>query len=100
MITHDCFKKCCPAVHSYSYEFEKIIIPKDDYLHNNCEMVTLFYLKGQFIKMTVFKEIPLMSVVDLFGLVGGYLGLFVGISLVTICEFVEFIIEWSCSRQK
>ena len=40
--------------------------------------------------MTKFKEVEKMTAADLFGLVGGQLGLFVGVSLVTIFEFMEF----------
>ena len=35
-----------------------------------------------------------MTALDMFGLVGGYLGLFVGVSLATIIEFAEFGIDW------
>ena len=47
-------------------------------------------MRGQRLKMNVFDETQKMTFVDLFGLIGGYLGLFVGISLVTVVEFIEF----------
>ena len=49
-----------------------------------------FWLRDMRLKMTHIKEVPKMSFVDVFGLVGGYLGLFVGVSLTTVIEFLEF----------
>ena len=85
-----CLQKCCPAVSSYSYKFDKVVVTQNSPLHNLCAAPRFFYLKGSRLKMTIFDETQKMTSVDLFGLIGGYLGLFVGISLVTIFEFVEF----------
>ena len=38
-------------------------------------------------------ENPLMSIVSLFGLVGGILGLFLGVSVFSLCEIVEVALE-------
>ena len=54
--------------------------------------VSPLYLKGTRIRMTSTKEVRKMSWIDLFGLVGGYLGLFVGVSTLTIFEVVEFFL--------
>ena len=49
-----------------------------------------FWIKGKHIKMATIAEVKKMSPVDLFGLVGGYLGLFVGVSVITFIEFLEY----------
>ena len=51
---------------------------------------SLLWLKGSRIPRTTIAEVHKMTPVDLFGLVGGYLGLFVGVSLTTIFEFFDF----------
>ena len=88
-ISQNCFRKCCPAISSLSYRFDKTII--DWYM---CDQDSKFSLQGKRMKMTTFEEVPKMSRVDLFGLVGGYFGLFVGISLVTFFEFIELGLTW------
>ena len=94
-----CHQKCCPAASSLSYRFKKTVIEEEEYNHNYCEK-GMHFLKGKRFKMTTFEDVPKMSRVDLFGLVGGYLGLFVGISLVTLFEFFEFGIIWCFGGQK
>ena len=49
-----------------------------------------FWLKEANMKMISVTEVQKMTLVDAFGLVGGYLGLFVGVSVITTIEFVEF----------
>ena len=94
-----CYQKCCPATSSLSYKFKKTVIEKEEYIHNYCEK-GLHFLKGKRFKMTTFEDVPKMSRVDLFGLVGGYFGLFVGISLVTLFEFFEFGVSWCFGGRK
>ena len=59
----------------------------------------MLFLRKRRIKMTTVAETQKMTSVDLFGLVGGYLGLFVGVSLTTIIEVVEFGIGWLVRRR-
>jgi uncharacterized membrane protein len=42
---------------------------------------------------TLIKENPAMSGNDLFGLIGGQIGLFLGISLLSLVEIVELIVS-------
>ena len=59
--------------------------------------ITNLFIKGR-VKSTEIKEIEKTTALDMFGLVGGYLGLFVGVSLTTIIEFAEFGIDWIFKR--
>ena len=50
------------------------------------------HFSGLRIKLTSFEQMDKMTAVDLFGTIGGNLGLFVGVSLTTILELLEFVI--------
>ena len=86
---HDaCLQKCGNPKKSYMYDLSlSHIIDPEEFCFENGSYI---YLTGVRIKLTTIKEIAKMSALDLFGLIGGYLGLFVGVSLTTILEFLEF----------
>ena len=48
-------------------------------------------------KLTFIKEYPQRTLADLFSDIGGYLSLLVGCSVITLCEFFEFIIDFFAS---
>ena len=82
---------------SYTYSFSMSLIPERnhneshmDHEDNNSFGDSSFYLRGQRLKLTTVRDKTKMSWVDLFGTIGGNLGLFVGVSLTTILEFAEF----------
>ena len=52
--------------------------------------VNIFYESSSY---TISTELPRMNIVDLLGSVGGNLGLFLGMSLLSVCELVELFIE-------
>ena len=60
--------------------------------------MSLFW-KGR-IKYTEIKEVKKTTALDMFGSVGGYLGLFVGVSLTTIIEFAEFVMDYVLDQRR
>ena len=94
-----CLKKCCMPRISYSYEVQKRVVPVELRHELECQdNSTIIYMKGQRIKLTVVKENQRITAVDLFGLVGGYLGLFVGVSIITVLEMIEFVVMMMFNR--
>ena len=86
-----CQEKCGPPRKSISFELalEDQSHRADFDCHRNSS-VGYLWLKGLRLKMITISEVPKTTLMDLFGLIGGYLGLFVGVSLTTIVEFLEF----------
>ena len=87
----DCARKCKQPKKSVSFKLTST-------LHEGAFREDVGCPKGQFdfwlkeanMKMISVTEVQKMTLVDAFGLVGGYLGLFVGVSVITTIEFVEF----------
>ena len=89
-IRKKCQEKCGPPRKSISFELALADHSTDfDFCHSNSS-VGYLWLKGLRLKMITISEVPKTTLMDLFGLIGGYLGLFVGVSLTTIVEFLEF----------
>ena len=59
--------------------------------------VNIFYDSLSYIELT---ESPQMTLVSLFASVGGNLGLFLGVSFLTVCELIEFLFEVYYQRKK
>ena len=93
-IPNDCLKKCCMPRISYAYEVKKRLVPVELRKELGCAEKNnsmFLYMKKQRIKLTIVKENKRIAASDLFGLVGGYLGLFVGVSIITVLEMMEFV---------
>jgi hypothetical protein len=52
--------------------------------------VNIFYESLSYTETT---ESPLMNIVSLLGSIGGNLGLFLGVSVFSLCEIIEILIE-------
>ena len=72
---------------SYSYDVSKRVVPG---CHPSSTMMTMTL--GHRIKLTIVEENQRITLVDVLGLVGGYLGLFVGVSIITVLEMIEFVL--------
>ena len=71
------------------------VIKESDYDDIGCQNgFSTFWLKGERLRVTTIQKGLKTSTIDLLGLVGGYMGLFVGVSVTTICEFIEFVLMW------
>ena len=82
-----CMAKCCRPIESFSYTTS---VESSDCSDGQ----GFFQFKNLRLKVTTVEEVPMITILDLFGLIGGYLGLFVGISLTTVVEFFEFSMRW------
>ena len=88
-----CKTECGPPQKSLSYTFSLTSFDGQAREEIGCYPYhSDFWLRDARLKLTITKEVQKMSFVDLFGLVGGYLGLFVGVSLTTIIELIEFVL--------
>ena len=99
-----CKNECGPPQKSLSYSLSMTSLDGELREEIGCHPnLSNFWLRDSRLKLTITKEVPKMSFVDLFGLVGGYLGLFVGVSLTTIIEFLEFVLvallKWVCQTE-
>ena len=56
---------------------------------NNFAKVTLYY---QNLSMRLTSQIKVYSVIDVLSSIGGTMGLCLGISVITICEFLNLIL--------
>ena len=79
---------------SYSYDVSKKVVPTELQEELGCYPTsTMMHMAlGHPIRLTIVKEYQRITLVDLFGLVGGYLGLFVGVSMITVLEMIEFVL--------
>jgi hypothetical protein len=88
-----------------------------DYLRENQRLSSDFVTKPinsltakeSFVKLSIFydtlsyemsKEFSKMNIVDLLANIGGTLSLFLGISILSLCELVELLIEIFYARRK
>ena len=95
-----CRTECSTANQTSSYDLEKEEIPIEHVDLFPCSRnQTSLFLKGR-IKYTEIKEVKKTTTLDMFGSVGGYLGLFVGVSLTTIIEFAEFGIDYVFGQRR
>ena len=60
-----------------------VIFYRDNFLQ-----VDLFYQEIKYVQIT---QKPAFEVLSLFGEVGGFLGLLLGASVMTVCEFLDYI---------
>ena len=98
-VKKECQRSCSPVKVSYNYRFTLEIVPEYLYSQIGCNAnSTGFRLMENVVKRTTIKQVPKMNSLDLLGIVGGHLGLCVGISLTTIFEFLELILD--CVFQK
>ena len=94
-----CLPICDNPKTSYSYTLDMEPMRDMWYDDEACGgNLTLFYMRGHRVKLTVIEEIEKTTAVDLMGLIGGNFGLFVGVSLTTIIELFEFGIFQLCRR--
>ena len=62
--------------------------------------VTILSLEVPEKKLTFIHEHPQRTLADLFSDIGGYLSLLVGCSVITLCEFFEFVIDFFLNIRK
>ena len=99
LLSFDYFKNCndfcpleCKSVIIEAKETEILEIKKmKSILLNASETSRALFLYFQELKYTEIFQIPITSVTDLVSNIGGTLGLFLGISLLSFVEFIEFI---------
>ena len=98
-IQDQCIPECGNPASSYSYTFSMSKLFQTYYEDSGClGNASVFYLRGQRLKLSEIMEQKKTTSVDLLGLIGGNLGLFVGVSLTTIIEFVEFSFFMICKK--
>jgi len=88
-LIEECSKYCPLECDSISYEVTPNTFTTKEVSNETVEMFA-FYRSLRFLTIT---EKPKISWTDLIANVGGYFGLFVGISFVTLFEIAEIIIE-------
>jgi acid-sensing ion channel, other len=82
--------KCLPSCNSIEYKFQIISNDNDDYKHNEGDVEASFefrYKDGDYFPMIRYQE---FKTKDFLSYVGGLLGLFAGISVLSIIEFIYF----------
>lgn len=98
----DCPYACTESTYDYSIsstqfanEYVEGVAYQNNWQFTNASAIQQNYLSAQFyfrsLTETVVAEIPEMKIVDMFGNIGGQLGLCVGASLITFAEFFEFL---------
>ena len=87
----DCPNICKPTAHELSYDVEIKKRPGGCHDNNNDNRIlTLIRVEVQG-RIQVVEELNRKTVADVLAEIGGYLGLFVGISVVTMLEFFLFV---------
>jgi hypothetical protein len=75
----------------YSNGDNETVVIDDDRARESVTRVNIFY---ESLSYTVSTETPQMDFVSLLANIGGNLGLFLGVSLFSICELVEVAFEF------
>lgn len=90
---HEVCGESCPSNCDFLYiHIEPRFILKKSLKDNNLAYLNIYYENFEY---TFIKEIPMMTSEDLFGHIGGFLGLFLGLSVLSIAEIFEFILIMS-----
>jgi hypothetical protein len=106
-ISHECLDQCPLECDSVSYELTlsssdfpsrfvyeryKSFFPMSEYelFKKMSVSVNIYYPSLEYSKLT---ELPKTSVIDLFSSIGGTLGLYIGISFLSLIELVEIVME-------
>jgi hypothetical protein len=114
-IYSDCLKECPLECNTTVYEYaltsvdligelysdfiSKSLVLSSDFTKKTINAETSkksfvkFFLSYSSLSYKLFTETPSLYLVDLLGNIGGNIGLFLGISLLSICEVVEVIVE-------
>ena len=80
----------CNSV-TYSIASHTSLIFDDDYnLYYDKAEVMIYYETHDY---TLIQQVPQISPTNLFGDIGGILGLLIGVSILSIAEIMEFMIE-------
>ena len=58
-------------------------------------MIDVFYKSLSYVDITVNNAFPFISLLSEFG---GFMGLLLGASCMTVCEVVDYIIIWTITR--
>ena len=67
-----------------NYEFDRVL--------SNMSDMSLVTIDNSLVNAQTITTSPKISLTEGIGILGGYLGLYVGISLVTVFEFLEFLV--------
>jgi hypothetical protein len=97
------FVKKCRNLCKPSYVLDYFMLDVSNttsFTSNDTHAVTTLILEVPDKKFTFIKELPQRTLQDLFSDIGGYLSLLVGASVITLCEFFEFIIKSVFIRKK
>jgi acid-sensing ion channel, other len=82
--------KCLPSCNSIEYKIQVISNDNDDYKHNDGDVEASFefrYKDGDYFPLVRYQ---VFKTKDFLSSVGGLLGLFAGISVLSIIEFIYF----------
>ncbi|XP_068128932.1 amiloride-sensitive sodium channel subunit beta-like [Hyperolius riggenbachi] len=80
---------------TYLDNFSKYLHSRQDYqdvqtIRDNVVKVVVYY---QQLNYELIEEVPSMQLVDLFSSIGGLVGLWIGVSVCTVAEFLELILN-------
>ena len=54
---------------------------------------TTLIIPNSYVKKMTIKTVPMISISEGIGFIGGYLGLFVGVSIISVIELLELFID-------
>ena len=97
-----CRQKCDETRRSDDFNFEFFFLDEEEMATQECpsppDGVTVVYIQNNAVKKQTTTLKPRVSFEEGVGLVGGYLGFFIGASLISIMEGLHFLVEIICLK--